>query len=213
AATQELRQQVERRRADIEAEEQRQGLELQQQQEKHRLELEKLREMDRLSIQGLIAISGDSKAPLLAELARTESMKGLSVEQILAMAAEKKPEVAQSLSELASGAGSEEQKQLYERLLSEQKDSQKQTREDHREFIQIQKQMFQDTMDTLSQIAQANARGQGPPLAAPGVGATQPGSPPPGTPERVVVCRCCLAESPVGTKYCPNCGDSLTGRE
>ena len=50
-----------------------------------------MRSMDTVSLHTLIAVAPGEKAPLLAELARTEALKGLSPQHILAIASEKSP--------------------------------------------------------------------------------------------------------------------------
>ena len=74
---------------------------------------------------------------------------------------------------------------------------------------QTMQEMFNKALETQSQVAQAFARGGGQ-TGAP----SEPAKPsaPEGTgtePQRVVICRRCFQESSVGTKYCPNCGESL----
>ena len=166
--------------------------------------------MNAVSLHTLIAVASGDKAPLLAELARTETLKSMTPDQILAMASEKNPELGDALAEMAGKGNNEQATAMYERLLSEQKDSTSQMRESQERVSQTMQEMFNKALETQSQVAQAFARGGGqsgqsqPPAAgAPG------GAPAEAQPQRVVLCRRCHQESPVATKFCPNCGESL----
>ncbi|MCP4648278.1 MAG: hypothetical protein GY852_11215, partial [bacterium] len=208
--TQEIRQEVERKQAqlDAKAEEQKQDIErrqaeldlkLEELKERHRLEMEKAETFDGLSIQALVSVSDPDKAPLLAEMARTETMKNLSPEQILAIAAQNSPELGKSVAELASGARSAEQKDFSERLMAEQKDSSTQMRETYQEFSQTTKEMFEKALDTQAQVSSSFAQGMGNSVSSgiPGTGSIGAGG-------RVIVCRKCQVQSSVGTKFCAN---------
>ena len=161
--------------------------------------------MDAVSLHTLIAVAPGEKAPLLADLARTEALKSMSPEQILAMASEKSPELGAALGEMAARGDSEQAKEMYERLFSEQKGAAAEMRESQREMTETMKEMFNKALETQAQVASAFARGGG---QAQPAGSAAPGAPTPGT-QRVVVCRRCSQESPVATKYCPNCGNTL----
>ena len=88
-------------------------------------EIRKLQTMATFSAEQLIVISPADQAKILAELKRTETLKSMTEEQILAMAAERNPEVAKAFQEryraIAEGETSKREKDLYERLLGEQK--------------------------------------------------------------------------------------------
>ena len=92
-------------------------------QERHKQELESMQAMDSLSLHALIAVADGEKAPLLAEMARTEAFKSMTPEQIMAMASEKNPELGNAIAEIATRGDSEQAKVMYERLLDEQKAS------------------------------------------------------------------------------------------
>ena len=177
-------------------------LRLRELQERHRLELEAMHSMDTVSLHTLIAVAPGEKAPLLAELARTEALKSLSPDQILAIASEKSPELGGALAEMAIRGDNEQAKAMYERLISEQKDTAAEQRQSHREMTQTMQDMFNKALETQAQVASAFAQGGG---------QAQPAraSAPAAETQRLVVCRRCLQESPVSTKYCPNCGDGL----
>ena len=169
--------------------------------ERHQLELESMHSMDTVSLHTLIAVAPDGKAPLLAELAKTEALKSMSTEQILAIASEKSPELGGALAEMAAQGGSEQAKDMYERILAEQKSSAAEIRESHREMTEMMKEMFNKALETQAQVAASFGQGLG--QAA----ASSPSIPTPQPVQRVVVCRRCMAESPVGTRHCPNCGE------
>lgn len=186
-------------------------LRLRELKEKHQQELEGMQAMGAISLHALIAVSAPDRAPLLTELARTQTLQNMTPEQILALAAERSPQVGSAIAELAARSRSPEEKQMYERLLTEQKESATQMRETYREFQKVQQEMFAKALETQAQVAQAFARGQPAPTPMvvslsplPGVAALGAG------PQRVVVCRRCYQESPVGSKHCPNCGEALT---
>lgn len=170
--------------------------------EVHRLELESMQAMDAVSLHTLIAVAEGEKAPLLAELARTEAFKSMSPEQIMAMASEKNPELGGAIAEIATRGDSEQAKAMYERLLEEQKASAGEMRESQREMTLTMQEMFNKALETQASVAQAFGQGGGQaPQAQPAAATSEP--------QRVVLCRRCFQESSVGTKFCPNCGDTL----
>ena len=164
----------------------------------HNLEMEKMEKMEGLSIHSLLAMSGDAKAPFLADLAKTEALKDLDPAKIMALAAEKSPELGQAVAELASGTSSPQQQEFYERILEEQKGAATDMRETHQKFQETMKEMFDKALEAQAQVTSAFVGGRGP---APG---QAPGS------ERVVVCGKCNYDSPFGTRFCPNCGEKLS---
>ncbi|MCH7606265.1 MAG: hypothetical protein IH962_03830 [Chloroflexi bacterium] len=176
--------------------------------ERHQQEMDTMKSMDAVSLHTLIAVAPGDKAPLLAELARTEALKSMTPDQILAMASEKNPELGGALAEIATKGNNEQANAMYERLLAEQKDATSHERESQERMTQTMQEMFNKALETQSQTAQAFAYGGGQ------TGQSQPpaAGAPAGTPpqaQRVVICRRCHQESPVATKFCPNCGESL----
>ena len=171
--------------------------------ERHQLELDSMQSMETVSLHTLIAVAPGEKAPLLADLARTEALKDLSPEQILAIASEKSPELGGALAEMAKG-DNEQAKAMYERLISEQKDAAAEMRQTQREMTQTMQDMFNKALESQAQVISAFAQGGSAGQAQPG------GTPSPSSQsQRVVVCRRCQQESPVATRFCPNCGDTL----
>lgn len=223
--------------------------------EQHRLELERMEieerhrisqrefELRRLQVAGelgaeaLVAISGPEQARLLAELKETELLKGMSEEQILARAAERSPEVARALAEkfraIAEGKASEREKELYERLLADQKQmltelreiEERQKRETYEMWERSTARTLQSSehaMDRLAETAQAFAKSQGgqpviitQPGGTPQVIYTS-GTPSPGMPgaqqsgERKT-CLNCGKAVPTEARFCEYCGHKFEG--
>ena len=176
-------------------------LRLRELREQHQLELDSMRSMDTASLHTLNAVAPGEKAPLLAELARTEALKSMSPEQIVAIASPKSLELGGALAEMARG-DNEQAKAMYERLISEQKDSAAEMRQTQREMTQTMQDMFNKALESQAQVISAFTQGSGSPGQAQSGGTPSPS-------QRVVVCRRCLQESPVAARYCPNSGDTL----
>ena len=106
---------------------------------------------------------------------------------------------------MAVRGDNEQAKAMYERLISEQKDAAAEMRQSQREMTLTMQEMFNKALETQAQVASAFGQAGGPTGQTQRAGAAAP------SPEtaRVVVCRRCLQESPVATKFCPNCGDTL----
>jgi hypothetical protein len=133
-------------------------------------ELKKMEMIATFSTEQLISISPTEQGKILAELKRTETLKGMTEEQILAMAAEKSPEVARAFQErfraIADGKASEREKEMYERLVGEQKamldllqgETEKRVR-DVKDANQISQDTSRHAMDRLAETAQAFAKG------------------------------------------------------
>lgn len=167
--------------------------------ERQRLQME-ADHLERVSAMGpeaLLMAAPPDRAQLIAELRRTEILKGFSEEQILAMAAENSPEVAKAFQEKFSGASSEKVEALYERMLEEKDKAASDSAETQREHARLMSEMFQRGLDAMSQAGRPTTPGgSGRPQAAGGA-------------ERVVVCPECHVELPVGTKFCTNCGHKI----
>ena len=210
-----LRLQLERQQADLEQtrkqqedelekDRNEQELKLQELRAMHNLELEKMDKMGEMSVHALLAVSGDAKAPFLADLAKTEALKDLDPTTIMAIAAEKAPQLGEAVAELAAKSNSPEQQQFYERILTEQKSAASVMRETHQQFQDTMKEMFNKALDAQAQVTSAYVSGGQAPQSGPQ--AQQPSGP-----ERVVVCPKCHYDSPYGTRFCPNCGEKLSG--
>lgn len=159
--------------------------------------------MGTIYLHTLIAVAPNEKAQLLAELAKTEALKSLSTEQIPAIASEKSPLIDGALAEISDQGASEQAKAMYERILEEQKSSSAELRESHREMTEMMKEMFNKALETQAQVAASFGQGLGQSSVQ---NSSTPTAQPP---QRIVVCRRCMAESPVGNKHCSNCGSEL----
>lgn len=221
---------LERQQMDLERKEQELALRLREEQARAEIEMQKARQVNEqeikrletyalMSTEALIVATDTDKGKLLAELKRTETLKGFSEEQILAMAADKSPQVAQAFVEkfrAIAASSPEQQKQLqemYEKMLAEQKASSKDLREAQEANAKRLQEMFDKGLDSQRDTATAFARSPGQPtvVVTPGAGqptvvqnsATLPSS------SEVWVCKSCHRSSPVGTKFCSNCGTAF----
>ncbi|MBL7182832.1 MAG: zinc-ribbon domain-containing protein [Anaerolineae bacterium] len=195
----------------LQAEERRLEMELRRFREEREADLARIQTLSQLSTEALIAVSGPEQGRLLAELKKTEAMKGMSEEQILALAAEKSPEVARAFQEKFRGLSTEEQKTMYERLVQAERASKDEQAKLWRDTMQTLERMFEKAVQTQAETATAFARGQQAPtvIVTPGGGPTVVGGGAAEGSGRMLVCRNCGAESPVGTKYCKNCGEAF----
>ena len=146
--------------------------------------------LSKASTEALIAMAKDEKtAGILADLRRTEQMKGLSEEQILALAAEKSPKVAEALAEkfkaAADGRMQKELREAYERV-------------------------YKESMERMERVATAAA---GPHVTYPPPmgGAAYVQAPAPAAPSAgpQVICPNCKNAVPAGSKFCDTCGHKL----
>lgn len=211
--------------AELAAEERRLKMELKQRREDHAHELNRLEAMAQMSTEALIAASGAEQGRLLVELQKTESLKGMSEEQILALAAENSPEVAKAFQEKFRAMPAEFQQQLqaqmketYEARIADKDAAAERQERQQEEIAQKLQEMFNKALEEQRKTAEALAQGKGesdsPTVifgpggepAVMGAGATTTKSE---GGERVAVCRNCGEESPVGTRYCQNCGEAF----
>jgi hypothetical protein len=197
---------------------------------RHEQELAKIQAMSTLSTEALIAAAPADRAALLAELKRTEGLKGFSEEQILAMAADKSPEIARAFQEKFKGASSAEISKAYERMLAMKDQGISDIKEMSREHARQMQEMFNRGMETQRDTATAAARSAQPGMTVitPGMGAptvVQPGATGPatagigtlgtnavrgGAPEpppvqRVIICPKCHTKVEESQKFCDNC--------
>jgi len=224
----ELRYQREQAEIALMAEERRLEMQLRLERERHerelaaeaqrqKFEIERLETMGMLGAEALIAVAGSEQAALLADLKRTETLKGMSEEQILALVAEKSPEVARAFQEkfraLAEGKMSEREQALYERLLAENKELAQIQREMAAEQARRQQELASEALRTQAEVAKAFAGSRpapGPTVVIPG-GAGAYGGPAVvgeagAASGEVQVCPNCHVRQPVGRKFCENCG-------
>ena len=178
-----------------------------------------------MSAEALMSLSGPDQARAIADLKKTDAMKGMSDEQVYAMMAAQSPAVAQALAERFKAAAARpaevdaQTRALYERMLADiqrdkEKDAELRTRTEDR-FQQMFTQALDSQRTGMVDIARATSGQQqtpptivfGPGSAGPQViqsaGVTTTVGPAGG---RVQICPHCHIEVAVGLKFCSNCG-------
>lgn len=178
-------------------------------------ELAKIQALGTLSTEALIAAAPADRASMLAELKRTEGLKGFSEDQILAMAAEKSPEIAKAFQEKFRSASTADVQKAYDRMLTMKDEGMKDIKEMSRDYAKMMQEMYNRGMDTQRDTATAAARS-----AQPGTTVITPGSgilstsgtgSSGGYGARMVVCPQCHLETEEGHKFCDNCGHKFFG--
>jgi hypothetical protein len=210
-----LKKQREEMLLEIEQQEREARIRIDEERARHEMDIERLQVLSTFSIEALIAASDSDKAALLAEIKRTETLKDFSEEQILAMAADKSPQVAQAFQEkfraIASAEAQEQLREMYERVVAEQKAATVDLKELQQENARRLQEMFEKAVETERDTAIAFARGGGTPTVVfpPGGGGPLYVGGEHGAEGRagdMVVCTNCGVKSPVGTQFCSNCG-------
>jgi hypothetical protein len=174
-------------------------MKLQQTREEMEIESERLDRLSKVGIQALISASGEEQAKILADLQKTEILKGLPAEQILALGAKESPAVAKAFEEKFKGLSVEKQEQLYKEMLADRDKSMK-----------MMQEMFTKSLETQRDVSVTAARGPMPNVIYPPPG--QPGFfttalTPGGT--DLIICQKCHTKVPTGQKYCSNCGSEM----
>jgi hypothetical protein len=191
-----------------------QDLDLHRQRAQQQLEQERLQALSQASVEALIAAADSpAKAQLLAELRRTEALRGCTEEQILALAAGHAPEVARAFAEkfraAAAGQNQQQMQAMYERMLQVQQDATGQLAAAQQQSLQQMLLLMQTALQTQGQTLAAAARQQGPAVVfpPPGSGAATVIAPQTATSASHAAhcpqCRCPLA---AGAAFCGNCG-------
>ncbi|GAP18535.1 zinc-ribbon domain-containing protein [Levilinea saccharolytica] len=210
---------------------------LKTQESEQEYQLRRLAEIGKLGPEALIAISGTEQGRILADLKKTEALKGMSEEQILAMAAENSPEVAKAFQEkfraIAEGRTSAEVKEMYERLVHEKDEAARRAQEEADKRAEDIKEAWEKSsdqsrqtteraMDNITRVAESFARSQGQQTP------TQPIIITPGQAPQVIhsvgggvtaqngtdgrkVCVNCGQSAPVDAKFCEKCGNEFKG--
>jgi len=172
---------------------------------------ERLERLSKVGIEALIAGSDQEQAKILAELKKTETLKGMTEDQILAMGAANSPELAKAFQEKYKGLSAEKQEQLYKEMMS-QKDT----------SMKVMQEMFNKALDTQKDATVGVAQGGRvvyPPHGVPGYPPGGGGTGGPGFynvnmgaggggPE-VVICSKCKSKVATGVKFCDNCGNEM----
>lgn len=176
------------------------GLEMQRERIRMDYELNRLDKLGQLGSEALISVSGVEQGKIIADLKKTESLKGMSDEQILAMAAKDSPEVARAFQEkfraAAEGKLSERERELYEKLLAERDVRDRATADAWRESNRAVQDMAGKALDAVRDTATAFARGQTPPVVV-----TSSNNPP-----VMYDGRAQAQQSSGASRRCPQCG-------
>lgn len=180
-------------------------------------ELRRMQEMGKLSAEAMIALSPAEQGNLIKDLQNTKAFANMTEEQIMAATAAGSPAVAQALTEkykaaAAQGSLSAEQKVLYDRLLAVQAEGSKSTLDAMKETMHMQQEMALKMGEMIRDVGTSKPGTSVPPVIIVGGGgsgvvtqqpldsASQP------QPKEVAVCPKCGYKSPIGVKFCSNCG-------
>jgi hypothetical protein len=203
--------------------------ELRQQQEHELARMDKLAQM---SAEALIVLADSpEKTALLADLRRTETLKGFSEEQILALAAEKNPAIVEAIKARyqalregdLSAAEADKWQALAEAAAKGQAEADRRNQETldrvermNRDSAERQERLTNQALDRMADVAKAFAQKPDavPPVivvpgaSTPGGGGSTPagGSAPGASFNEVQVCPKCHSKMPVGKKFCADCG-------
>ncbi len=187
-----------------------------------RLERDRIEAMGSLGAEALASMApSDERARIIADMQRAKGMQNMGEEQILAMAAERNPALVEALKERYRNSKdtdlSERERQLYDRLLSQQESQQDRVDRAHREAQMGQQSMMNKVLDTMAAIQQDRPAAQQPVLITPGSGTVTTSQPigasaavdPGATGRKVVICAGCRSENPPLSRFCSNCGKGL----
>lgn len=184
----------------------------------HEREMARIRALDGVKKETLMAVAAPEQAAVIAELLKTEALKGLSTEQVLALEAAKSPAAAQALiakyqADGVIGAGKD---QHYERLLAQQIASTEQTLALNRMHVELTHQSNANALFTQRDTAVAVATGK------PGVPPAAPQTPAPAEPHQPketigfkapatekTHCSACGKPVKESDKFCGTCGGKL----
>lgn len=184
----------------------------QEKREEMNIETERLERLSKLGVEALITASGPEQAKILADLKKTEMLKGMSDEQILAMGAKDSLELAKAFQEKFKGLSGQKQEELYKEMMK-QKDT----------SMKVMQEMFDKALETQRDATVGVAQGGKvvyPPHGYPG-GPGGPGGPGAGGPgfynvnmegggaQKVIICSKCKSEVKPGEKFCGNCGNEM----
>ena len=190
-------------------------------------ELARLDKLSILSTEQLISISGVDQGRILAELKRTETLKGMTEEQILALAAEKNPSIAQAFVEryraVEAGKASQREIELYERLLGDQKgiilkyeEIAEKRVNDLKDQSKQQAELAKHSMDTTADVVKAFAESRpGQPIFFSNGQIVNPlnvtGTPGNSAAAAIKNCVNCGRQIDVQARHCPFCGHKFEG--
>jgi len=219
----ELRAESERLKLKMAHERQQAELAQQAKDAEHTFELKRIEKMATLSAEALISLSGAPQAEMIADLKKTEALKGMDADAILAMAADKSPKVAEAFAEkfkaIAQGQASQRERELFEKMLAQQDAGAARTLKSMEDSARRESETARHAIDRTADIAKEYARaggGQSPTVIYPpqgNVGGTVIGG---GSVNyaggEVVICPKCQTKSQPGTQFCHNCGHRFFDR-
>lgn len=175
------------------------------------IETERLERLSKLGVEALITASGPDQAKILADLKKTETLKGMTEDQILAMGAAHSDELAKAFQEKFKGLSAQKQEELYREMMK-QKDT----------SMATMQEMFNKALETQRDATVGVAQGGKvvyPPHGYSGTVPSGPGGPgfynvnmETGTREvEFIICRKCKAKIRLkpDLKFCPECGDKI----
>ncbi|MDP6716693.1 MAG: hypothetical protein QF368_18985 [SAR202 cluster bacterium] len=116
---------------------------------------ERIEGLSKLSIEALIAISGPLQSRILADLAQVRQLQGSSPEQIMAIGALNNPAFASAYGDIMVSMARTGDLDMYERLISEIKESSGRERDDYQRNLNIVVEMFHKAVESLSETAVA----------------------------------------------------------
>jgi hypothetical protein len=184
-------------RIALDARERKLKMDAQAKRDEMEIEADRLKRLTEMGIEALITASGEEQAKLLADLKKTEILKGMTDDQILALGAKDSPELAKAFVEKFKGMPMAMLEQLTMAMQTE-KDKQ----------IKIIQEMFNKSLETQRDVAVAAAKSGGPQVVYPPPGQQGFHAGPFGGPE-VIICPRCRAKVAAGHKFCTNCGNEL----
>jgi hypothetical protein len=161
----------------------------------HELKMEELEKMSEASAEALIAMADSDKAILLADLQKTEALKGMSEDQILAMASENSPEVAKAFQEKFKAIASKEYHQEKDVM--------------NKDMMDRMHEMFNKALETQRDTASSFAHGQGVNVAYPPAGGQPVVANAGGIVGGVILCPSCRRQVPQDAMFCDNCGKKI----
>ena len=225
----ELQAEARRLKLQMEHERQQQEFQLRREKQEQEHEIERIKTLSDASADVVISMAGPEQARIIGDLKQTEALKGLSDSQVESLMATRSPQFAKALEErwkaIEAGKATEEQKEMYERMLQQQAEADQRVEEALRDSLNQQERAAEreqktafEAMRSVQQTAEsfAKATGQQQPtvVVTPGasgqgvtsIGGAATGGVMSGYSGRVIICPKCHLESPAGTKYCQNCG-------
>ena len=179
----------------------------QEKREEMNIETERLERLSKLGVEALITASGPEQAKILADIKKTDMLKGMSDEQILAMGAKDSPELAKAFQEKFKGLSAQKQEELYKEMMK-QKDT----------SMKVMQEMFDKALETQRDATVGVAQGGKVVYPPHGMGPGGIGGGPDfynvsmdsgAEKKKVIICSKCKAEVPPGQKYCSNCGNEM----